>query len=200
MLSILKLPNPAKDYRYYRWFFTSTNVLVVGGKSDEQNEFVIKNFLKPDYTVLHTSQPGSPFMIIQTDKPAKKDIEETAVFTACFSQQWKQTNPNSKINIDIFKGENIYKTKQMKVGTFGVKGNKKAIKVKPELVLVIQKGKLRAVPKTTKEKILAIITPGKLNKEQAAEKLAKIVKDKFHFPVSKQEIMQAIPSDKLDVR
>ena len=200
MLSLLNLPNPAKDYRYYRWFFTSDDVLVVGGKSDEQNEAVVKNFLKLEFTILHTSEPGSSFMIIQSAKPSKKDIEETAVFTACFSQQWKQANPSSKISVDIFRGKDVYKTRQMKKGTFGVKGKKQVKKVKPELVLIIQKGKFRAVPITTKEKPLATIIPGGLSKEQAADKLAKMIQDKFHLPVSRPEIMGAIPSDRLDVK
>ncbi len=187
-----------KDYRNCRWFFTSNNVLVVGGKSDKQNEIVIKNFLRPGYTVMHTSAPGSSFMIIQSNKPTKKDLDETAVVCACFSQQWKEDR--KKVDVDIFKGEQIYKTKLMKKGTFGVKGKKKTVKVKPELVLVIQKGKLRAVPSGTKEKKLSMIKQGKLTKEQAAEKIAKIIKDKFDFPVSKDEIMQAIPSDKIGVK
>lgn len=196
MLKLRK--NLAKDYRNYRWFFTSADNLAVGGKSDEQNEVVIRNFLKKDYMVMHTSKPGSPFMIIQSDKPTKKDLDETAVFCACFSQQWKEGK--KKIDVDVFKGEQIYKIKGMKKGTFGVRGEKKTKKVQPELVLVIQKGKLRAVPKTTKEKKLGTIKQGKLTKEQAAEKIFKIIKDKFDFPVSKDEIMQAIPSDKLSVR
>jgi len=194
----MKKQNPAKDYRNYRWFFTSNKVLVVGGKSDKQNEFVIKNFLKLDYTLMHTSLPGSPFMIIQSSKPTKKDLEETAIVTASFSHQWKLGK--KKIEIDVFKGTEIYKTKSMKMGTFGVKAKKKTMKVKPELVLIIQKGKLRAVPVTTKEQVLVTIKQGKLSKEEASEKIAKKIKDKFHFPISKQEIMQTIPSDKLSVR
>ncbi len=190
--------NPKKDYRNYRWFFTSNKVLVVGGKSDEQNELVLKNFLKPQYIIMHTSAPGSPFMIIQSDKPTKKDLNETAIFTGCFSKQWK--NGNKKIDIDIFKGEQIYKTREMKTGTFGIKRDKKTTKVNLKLFLVIQKGKFRAVPANGKEKKLAEIKPGKLTKKQASEKLAKIIRDKFHLPVSKDEIMQAIPSDKLSVK
>lgn len=186
-----------EDYKSYRWFFTSEGKLVVGGKSDEQNEEVIKNFVKPDYVIMHTSLPGSPFMIIQDNNPSKKDLKETAIFTAAFSKQWK--NGNKNIQIDIFKGSQIYKTKEMKIGTFGVKGNKETIKVKPELVLIIQRGKMRAVPFNGKEKILAGLKPGKLTKEQAAEKIAKIMRDKFHLPVHKDEIMQAIPSDKISV-
>jgi len=192
--------NPAKDYQNYRWFFTSNNVLVVGGKSDEQNELVIKNFIKPDYTIMHTSEPGSSFMIIQSDQPTKKDLDETAIFTACFSKQWK--SGKSKIDVDIFKGSQIYKVKAMKLGTFGVKGDKETVKVNPELVLIIQKGKFKAIPNphNKKEKVLAEIKRGKSSKEDAASKIAKKIRDKFHLPVHKDEIMQAIPSDKLSVK
>ncbi len=187
-----------REYPNYRWFFTSNNVLVVGGKSDEQNELAIRNFLKPQYVIMHTSKPGSPFMIIQSDKPTKKDLEETAIFCACFSKQWK--NGNKKIDIDVFKGEQIYKIKSMKLGTFGVKGNKETLSVKPELNLIIQKGKFRAVPAIGKEKKLAEIKPGKMSKEDAVKKLAKIIQDKFNLPVNQEELSQAIPSAKLSVK
>lgn len=190
--------NQEKDYKNYRWFFTSNNVLVVGGKSDGQNELVIRNFLKPDYTVMHTSAPGSSFMIIQSDKPTKKDLDETATFTACFSKQWKTGKGN--IEIDIFQGSQVYKVKAMKLGTFGVKGDKESVKVKPELKLIIQKGKFKAVPNSGKEAVLVELKRGKLSKEDAAEKIAKKIRDEFHLPVHKDEIMQAIPSDKLGVK
>jgi len=193
-----KLNDSVKEYENYRWFFTSSGVLVVGGKSDEQNESVINRFLKPNFIVMHTALPGSPFMIMISEKPNKKDIEECAIFCGCFSKQWK--NGNKNIDIDIFKGLQVYKIKSMKTGTFGVKGDKKKIKINPELVLIIQKGKLRAVPKSTKEQKLALIKPGKSTKELASEKISKIIKDKFHFPLSKEEIMKAIPSNNLEVK
>jgi len=193
-----KLINTDKKYENYRWFFTSNNLLCVGGKSDEQNEVVLKEFLKPKYVVLHTSQPGSPFIIIVGNNPSKKDIDEAAVFCACFSKQWKLGK--KEIEIDIFLGEQIYKNKLMKKGTFGVRGKVDRIKVRPELVLVIQKSKLRAVPKTTKEQELCKILQGNLTKEQATEQALKVIKSKYHLPISKQEIMAAIPSDKLDVK
>ena len=190
--------NAKEEYKNFRWFFTSEGKLVIGGKSDEQNEIAIRNFLKPDYVIMHTSAPGSSFMIIQSEKSSKKDMDETAIFTGCFSKQWKKGN--QKIDIDIFKGSQIYKDKSMKTGTFGVQGIKKTIKIKPELVIVIQKGRLRAVPKTTIEKKLAEIKPGKLSKEEAGERVGKILRNKFHLLVHKEEIMSAIPSDKLDVK
>lgn len=189
-----------KKYENHKWFFTSEGNLVVGGKSDEDNEVVLNNFLKPNYTIMHTSLPGSPFIIIQSDNPSKKDLEEAGIFCGCFSQQWKKIKTNEKIDIDIFKGNQIYKKKGMKLGSFGVKGKKQQMKIKPELVLIIQKGKFRAVPKNGHEKILANIKPGNLSKEEASEKIAKMIRNNFHLPASKDEIMSAIPSSNLDVK
>jgi predicted ribosome quality control (RQC) complex YloA/Tae2 family protein len=188
----------AKDYTNYRWFFSSSGTLILGGKNESQNEMVLKYFLKSNYVVMHTSSPGSPFMIIQKENPNKNDLNECAVFCACFSKEWK--TGNNLINVDIFEGKDIYKMKSMKTGTFGVK-NKNQIKVRPELILIVQKGKIKAVPKVKREEeILAVIKQGKTNKEEAAEKIAKKIKDKFLFPVSKEEIMMAIPSGNLNVK
>lgn len=188
---------PHKRYERYRWFYTTNDILVVGGKSDDQNEEVLEKFLKPKLTVLHTSNPGSPFMILQKENPSKKDIKEAAIFCACFSKTWK--SGKKTISIDIFRGQQIYKNKKMKLGTFGVKGKKETIKVTPELVLVMQKGKLRAVPNSTKEKKLIKINQGKLSKEDAAAKISKIIKDKYAFPITTEEILKAIPSDKISI-
>ena len=199
MFKSLSQIREGRDYRNFRWFYTNDGKLVVGGKNEDQNELVLRNFLKPDYVVMHTSKPGSPFMIIQDDKPSNGDLDETAVYCASFSQQWK--TGDKKVDIDIFKGSQLYKDKNMKIGTFGINGKKENKKVKPELVLVIQKGKLRAVPKIKRdEEILADIKPGKLTKDEAVDKIAKKIKDKFNLPISKDEIMQAIPSGNINVK
>jgi predicted ribosome quality control (RQC) complex YloA/Tae2 family protein len=200
MFKRLRELSESRNYLKYRWFFTSEGKLVVGGKNDEQNEMVLKFFRKPNYTVMHTSKPGSGFMIIQDDDPSKKDLEECAIFCACFSKEWKNVKTKGKVDVDVFKGGDVFKTKDMKTGTFGVK-RKKKVKAKPELIVIIQKGKIRAVPKVKRdEETLVVIRPGKLSKEDAADKIAKKIRDKFHFPVSKEEIMQAIPSGSMSVK
>jgi len=198
MFGKLREMRDARDYMSYRWFFTNEGKLVVGGKSEDQNELVLRHFRKPNYTVMHTTKPGSPFMIIQADEPSKGDLDECAIFCACFSKEWK--TGKKSIDIDIFKGADIFKDKGMKTGTFGVKSKKK-VKVRPELMVIIQKGKIRAVPKTKrKEESLAVITPGKMDKEEAAIKIAKKIKEKYLLPVSKEEVMSAIPSGSMSVR
>jgi len=99
------------NYTAYRWFFTSSNKLVVGGKSAEQNELVLKAFLKSDFPVMHTTKPGSGFMILLSDRWNREDLQEMASFCGCFSQQWKKVKKGEKISVDLFMGRQLYKTK-----------------------------------------------------------------------------------------
>src|SRR3989344_1597848 len=111
-----------QGYEKYRWFLTSNNALVVGGKNAEQNEELVKKLIKdyPKYVVMHTREPGSPFSIILSSNPSEKDLEETAIFTGCFSRAWREKK--KKTNVDIFLIEQMIKDKKMKTGTFGVVG------------------------------------------------------------------------------
>lgn len=182
------------EYEKYRWFFTSSGKLVRGGKNAEQNEKIMAGAAKSDY-ILHTAAPGSPFCIIENAN--KKDIEEAAVFTAAFSQEWKRGK--KKAEVHVFKGENVVKKKGMKTGTFGITGKPENKIVELKLGIDFQKGKLRAIPVSACKKSLATIIPGELSKEQAAEKLAGIIKEKIFHPIKKEEILGALPSDKIGV-
>jgi putative heme degradation protein len=183
------------EYEKYRWFFTSSGKLVIGGKSAEQNEKIMTK-AEDDDMIMHTSSPGSPFCIIKN--PSADDIEEAAVFTACFSQEWKRGK--DKAEVHIFKGEQVKKNKGMKVGTFGVMGSVKRKKVKLKLSLEFQKGKLRAVPCLNGKKKSIVLVPGSLDKLRAANKILGIIKNEFNYPITKDEIMAAIPSDNIAVK
>jgi len=174
----------AIEYSKYRWFFTSSNTLVIGGKSDSQNEEVVR-LAKPNEVVLHTKSPGSPFCVIkEAIEETEKDVKEAAVFCACFSQAWKKGS--KQIEVHIFSKSQINKTKSMKTGTFEIKGSMKKIKAEPKLYLTFQEGKLRAVPFETD---IAIIVPGKLKKEQAAEIISR------KLEIAHEEVMSSLPAD-----
>ncbi|MEM2956015.1 MAG: NFACT RNA binding domain-containing protein [Candidatus Pacearchaeota archaeon] len=178
------------DYKKYRWFFTSSGTLVIGGKSDSQNEEVIRE-AKPNEVVLHTKSPGSPFCIIkEAIEETSEDIKEAAIFCACFSQAWKKSK-GKPIEVHVFSRSQIEKKKSMKKGTFGIKGKYKSIKVEPKLWLTFQEGVLRAVPF---ESDIAMITPGEMKKEAAALEISK----KLEIPV--EEVMSALPADGISVK
>ncbi len=187
------------DYKKYRWFFTSSGKLVVGGKNAEQNEELVEKILsgKKKYIVMHTASPGSPFSFIigEIKDLIKSDFEETAIFTACFSQVWK--TKGKKFDVHIFTTSQIYKNRGMSKGTFGVLGEIQNKKAELKLFLIVQDGKLRTTP-FDKLKI-AKITPGNLTKEQATEKIRRILKEK-NLLFAKEEIMQALPAGNINVK
>lgn len=191
--------NPIENYQKYKWFLTKSKKLVVGGKSAEQNDELLKKLKQQDndYIAMHTHSPGSPFSIILSpiEKVQKADLEETAVFTASFSRAWKLKK--KKALIDIFKLSSLYKSPKMKTGTWGVKEKLSSKVVELGLVLTKQKNVLRAVPPQTppQKQILLKIKPGNLDKESS------LIKIQALFPkLNKEEIIQALPAGKISIQ
>lgn len=184
------------EFKKYRWFFTSSGKLVVGGKSAEQNDELLKKVkseFKENFCVMHTAEPGSPFAIINTPQKelANSDIEEAAIFTACFSRAWR--SQKKKAIVDIFSLEQLFKDSKMKQGTWGVIPPIKHKAVQLSLVLTIQEGSLRAVPEksiTNSSLLLAKIKPGKIDKT----KMIKQIQETLKTPVSAEEILAALPA------
>lgn len=112
----------------FRKFKTMSKKLVLAGKNAEQNEQLIEQ-AKDNEIILHTKSPSSPFVNIK-GKATIKDIREAAVFCAKYSQIWKKSKRKpSIVDIHYFKGKDIFKTTEMKTGTFGITKHK-TIKVK----------------------------------------------------------------------
>jgi len=137
---LLKKPRK-KWYEKFRWFITSDNFLVIGGRDSTSNEIIFKKHLDPTDLVFHTNFPGSPLVVIKNPdnleiKP--KSLEETAIFVASFSRAWKENwgvvdvfyvNPN-QISKSPPSGEFLSK------GSFIISGKKNFIKnIKTELAI-----------------------------------------------------------------
>ncbi len=119
-----KIENPHK----FRIFHTTSGKLVFAGRSAENNEALVFQ-AKPSEVLLHTVQPGSPFVNIKSLKPTKTDIAQSGVFCARYSQDWRDSKTD--IMVHIFQGKDTYKDKKMKLGTFGVKKHQK-MKIKKQ--------------------------------------------------------------------
>ena len=183
------------DYKKYRWTYTSSGKLVFGGKSAEQNEEVVrlliqeaeKNKGDKDYLVMHTHAPGSPFAVLFSKKYDEKDLEDCAIFCACFSRAWKEGQKKAKV--DIFRASQLFKERGMRVGTFGVLKKAESRNVDLQLCLEVQQGVLRGVPyRKGKKSCLICLKPGSISKEKAAEEIANIIGFK------KQEVLEALPT------
>jgi len=119
----------------FREFLTSSKKLVLAGRSAEQNEELLKTCLDKENIVLHTEAPGSPFCIIKEKEAevSKQEIKEAAVFCAKYSQAWKKPRTKKDVSVHYFLGKDVFKTKGMKLGTFGVKKFKKIIVKKEDI-------------------------------------------------------------------
>ncbi len=113
----------------FRKFITKQGTVILAGKNAENNEELIKQ-VKANEEVFHTEHPGSPFVNIK-GKTKRGDIKAAAIFCARYSKDWKKNKKD--IIIHRFKGKNIYKSKGMKTGTFGIKKFKKIVVKKVDI-------------------------------------------------------------------
>ena len=182
------------DYKKYKWFYTKSEKLIVGGKNAESNDNLLNELKKTgkNYVVMHTKAPGSPFCIIFSDikDVTPKDIEECAIFTGCFSRAWKEMCMTAVI--DVFKLSQLSKDKLMKTGTWQVKGKTEQKKVFLKLAIVFQENIIRAVPvaSTDVSEIIAYVRPGKIDKVEA------VAKTKFAAlkKLNKEDLISALPA------
>lgn len=180
------------DYVKYRWFVTSKKTMVVGGKNAKQNDALLKEIVAGGnrYYVMHTSTPGSPFAVLlkESSKVTPDELEEGAIFTACFSQAWKARK--KRAFVDIFQSDQLSKEPNMKAGTWRVRGKTERLSVPLGLALIKQRGTLRAVPMKTTTRPLMCIVPGTIDKVDMAAQFGVELGDSF----AHDEIVAALPA------
>jgi len=85
-------------YERFRWFFTSDDFLVIGGRSADQNEELVKKYLDKGDLFVHTQAHGGPATVLKATMPSESasdvDIperskEEAAQFAVAYSSVWK---------------------------------------------------------------------------------------------------------------
>lgn len=97
------------------------NILL--GRDAKSNDQLMKEFKGKDNTIIHTAAPGSPFCVLDFEKPSKRDIATSGAYCARYSQQWRDKKGDVLVN--VFTGKDISKEKGMKIGTWKVKKSKK---------------------------------------------------------------------------
>tara|TARA_Y100000310_G_C20515284_1_gene730879 strand:- start:579 stop:1004 length:426 start_codon:yes stop_codon:yes gene_type:complete len=118
------IANPLK----FREFVTSDGTAVFGGKNSGQNDELVGAAKRND-VLLHTVRPGSPFVNVGKD-PSVGDVKEAAVFCARYSQAWRDSHKDVKVQ--KFLRADMEKNFKMKEGTWGVRKVLKNIVVKKE--------------------------------------------------------------------
>ena len=98
---VAREPKQKKEwFEKFRWFISSDDFLVIGGRDATTNEIIVKKYIEKNDIVFHTELPGSPFVVIKN--PENKDVSkqtliESAEFCASFSKSWKASRTTAEV-------------------------------------------------------------------------------------------------------
>jgi len=204
-------------FHKFRWFLSSSGILVVGGRDAKTNEILVKKYMGKEDIFMHADIHGAPVVIIKKEKEKEIDestIIEAAQFAASYSKAWKAGLgsvdvfwvSSSQVSFTPPSGEYVAK------GAFIIKGNRNYIKNVPlEISIGIILGKntlennkkeehrIREIeiicgPTNSVKKradIFCILIPGDLPKG----KIAKKIKEFFETELYQRGIIAAIDED-----
>lgn len=200
-----------KDLKWYeklRWFISSDNILVIGGRDANSNEMVVKKYLEPNDIYLHADIHGASSTAIKLNGNELNDniIKESGEFAASFSSAWSMGFTTQ----DVFwvHPDQVTKTPEagefLSKGSFVIRGHRNYIRsarVKLAIGIVDYEGKrIMAGPVEALEAHCdnyVVLKPGFTKKEAIAKKIInKINEDDL---LTLDDIIRVLPSGKCDI-
>jgi len=181
-------------FEKFRWFYTSSNLLAIGGRDATSNEILIKKHLEVNDLVFHTEMSGSPFFILKDGRDSSKiDIEEVAIATASYSRAWKL----NMFDADVFyvNPAQVSKTanpgEYLNKGSFMVRGKRNFLNVKLEVSIGEKDGKMIGGPTSAISSQIeeySSLIPGERKKSD----VTKSISQKFNH--SAEEVIRFVPN------
>ena len=197
-----------KWYEKLRWFVSSDNILVVGGRDANSNEMVVKKYLEPNDIYLHADIHGATSTAIKLNGSKINDnvLKESGEFAASFSSAWSKGFTSQ----DVFwvHPDQVSKTPEpgefLQKGSFVIRGHRNYIRsarLKLGIGIVDYEGKrIMAGPIEALEAHcdnFVVIKPGFMKKEAIAKKiLNEINEDDL---ITLDDIIRVLPSGKCDI-
>merc|ERR1719431_113315 len=115
-------------FEKFFWFISSENYLVIGGKDAQQNELLVKRYMKPNDVYVHADLHGAATVVVKNPVSAPippKTLNEAGQFAVCFSAAW-----DSKVLTAAYwvTPDQVSKTapsgEYLTVGSFMIRGKK----------------------------------------------------------------------------
>lgn len=197
-----------KWYEKHRWFISSNNTLVVGGRDANSNELIVKKYLDPNDIYLHADIHGASSVSIKLNGEELNEniIKESGEFAASFSSAWSMGFTTQ----DVYwvHPDQVTKTPEsgefLKKGSFVIRGHRNYIRsarVRLGIGIVDYEGKrIMAGPVDALEAHcdnFVVLKPGFTKKEAIAKKiLHKINEDDL---ITLDDIIRVLPSGKCDI-
>lgn len=115
-------------FEKFYWFISSENYLVIAGRDQQQNELIVKRYMRPTDLYVHADIHGASSVIIKnpTGLPVPpKTLNEAGTMAICYSVAW-----DAKVVTNAYwvSGEQVSKTaptgEYLTTGSFMVRGKK----------------------------------------------------------------------------
>lgn len=124
-------------FEKFNWFITSDNYLVIGGRDAQQNEVVVKRYLRPGDAYLHADVHGASSCILRAKRRRTSDgktqtlplsdqaLREAGSFTICRSSAWSSRMVTSAWYVEAHQVSKTAPTGEyLTVGSFMIRGKK----------------------------------------------------------------------------
>jgi predicted ribosome quality control (RQC) complex YloA/Tae2 family protein len=194
-------------YEKFRWFQTSQESLVLGGRDAASNQQLIRKYLEDQDLFFHADFSGAPVVIAKTESRtlSAEELQEIAIFAVCNSRAWKSGWSRAdaywvrsdQVSLSAPSGEFLAK------GAVMVRGERNYIRGLPLRIAVgilskdesyiVISGPESAIQQKT-EKWVTLI-PGKMKVSDAAKKIRVIFSDQVPSEFQKQ--VQGISIDEI---
>lgn len=201
------LPKPRMKkfwFERFRWFISSEDFLVIGGKDTKSNENIFRKHLKPGDRYVHAEISGAPSVVVKEgSKASEVTLIEACQFSLAHSKAW-----SSKIASGTaywVKPEQVSKTPEsgeyLPKGSFVIRGKRNYFH---HLGLVLAVGEvehkdeklLMCSPPSVAEKVskkYVTFRPGEKKKNAFAKELSK------DFKVSVDDVLPILPPGDVEV-
>ncbi len=114
---VMKIKKEREWYEKFRWFFSSTGKLVIGGRDATSNEVLMKKHAGPEELCFHADIKGAPFFVLKggADEESVREVVQAA---GIFSKAWSAGYGA----VDVFYAPRERFTKQAPSGEYIGKG------------------------------------------------------------------------------
>ncbi|EGT57102.1 hypothetical protein CAEBREN_19463 [Caenorhabditis brenneri] len=170
----VKKSRKAMWFEKFRWFISSEGYIVVAGRDAQQNELLVKKYLRPNDIYMHADVRGASSVVIrnksfeESQEIPPKTLTEAAQMAVCYSNAWEATVTASAWWV---RPEQVSRTaptgEYLPSGSFMIRGKKNFM---PPSQLVMGLGVLFRMDEESIERHVAIEKEKKKDEEKLEEK------------------------------
>ncbi len=147
-----------KWYEKFKWFFSTSDFLVIAGRNENQNESIVKKHAEKDDFLLHADIHGAAFVLVKSGgKPIDGvTMKEAAEFSAANSKAWSKNM--GAVDVSAFRPEQATKPEgSLGKGSFVIQGQRIWFKdMELKLSIGIKVDKEKGVAKVISGPVMAI--------------------------------------------